>query len=427
MRPSLRLALVTFVAVAIAGAAYAGWRQWTQRVVTLRVAVTSLESDDARLANALSRWMQQRSGRFRLRPVEVSSMKEGLDAVARGEIDFAAARADAVWPPNVASALVLYKEKAVVVGLPRAGITRLSQLQDKTIGIVDGGGPDPMIDVLLRLSGVSAVKQLPLKVTEVEAAITRGQVQALARVGPFAGSSLSDPRIIRMLRAGAQANPALLGLADAEATAEQDKRYETFDIPAGSIRAQPQLPPETVTTLAVPRHLVVNRARSSFFVSRFAGEMIEAKRGTVATFPLAAQIDAPDDEASAVAPVHPGASAYFADEASTIWELGAEWGYLVFLLLGMVGTFVVWLAHKIWPEEHESMADLTSRFLELRSEAEQGGADIKALRLRFEELMGELSEEINAETLGETDMLALIMVSEMAERSLNAKRYSQVA
>jgi TRAP-type uncharacterized transport system substrate-binding protein len=421
MRPPFRLALVIFTIVAVLGAVYAGWRHWTQRVITLRVAVTSLESDDARLANALSRWMQQRSGRFRLRPVEVSSMKEGLDAVARGEIDFAAARADTVWPPNVASALVLYKEKAVLVGLPRAGITRLSQLQDRTIGVVDGSGPDPMIDALMRLSGVSAVKQVPLKPTEVETAITRGQVQALARVGPFAGSSLSDPRIIRMLRSGAQTNPALLGLADAEATAEQDKRYETFDIPAGSIRAQPQLPPDTVTTLAVPRHLVVNRARTSFFVSRFAGEMIEAKRGIVATFPLAAQIDAPDDEATAVAPVHPGASAYFADESSTIWELGAEWGYLIFLLLGMIGTFIVWLAHKIWPEEHESTADLASRFLELRSEAEKAGADSHALRERFEKLMAELSEEVDADTLGETDMLALIMVSDMADRSLRAR------
>jgi TRAP-type uncharacterized transport system substrate-binding protein len=420
----LRLALAAFMIMAVAGAIYAGWRHWSQRVVTLRIAVTSLEGDDARLANALSRWMQQRSGRFRLRPVEVGSVKDGLDAVARGEIDFAAARADAVWPPNVASALVFYKEKAVVVGLPRAGVTRLSQLQDKTIGLVEGGGPDPMIDALMRLSGVSAVRQIPLKTTEVESAVSRGQVQALARVGPFAGAALGEPRIIRMLRAGAQANPALLGLADAEAAAEQDRRYETFDIPAGSIRAQPQIPPDTVTTLAVPRHLVVSRARSSFFVSRFAGEMIEAKRGIVASFPLAAQIDAPDDEATAVAPVHPGASAYFADEASTIWELGAEWGYLLIVLFGMIGTFIVWLAHKIWPEEHESAAALANRFLELRSEAERGGEEMAALRARFETLMDELSEEIDAETLGETDILALIMVSDMTDRSIRAGRHA---
>jgi hypothetical protein len=67
------------------------------------------------------------------------------------------------------------------------------------------------------------------------------------------------------------------------------------------------------------------------------------------------------------------------------------------------------------------MADLTSRFLELRCEAEKSGADGHALRERFENLMAELSGEIDADTLGETDMLALIMVSDMADRSLRSR------
>ncbi len=420
MRPALRLAMVMSVLVALFGAAFAGWRYWNGRIVTLRLAVTSLDSEDTRLAAALNRWMAQRGGRYRLRPVEVATARDGMDAVARGELDLAVARADEVWPAAVASALVLYKDKAVIVGLPRAGVTRLAQLQGRTIGVVGAtdATPDPMLAAMLRLSGVQEAKFQPLAVADVEQAVARGQVQALARVAPFAGLALADPRVLRNLRAGAQGNPTVMGLADGEAAAAQDRRYETFDIPAGSLRAQPQLPPETVTTLSVARHLVLNRNRSSFRVARFVGEMIEAKRGIVATTPLAAQMDAPDDEASAVAPVHPGASAYFADETTSIWELGAEWGYLIFLLLGAIGSLAVWAAHRIWPESRAALSEIALGLLAVRREAEEGETPFSDLRARYEALMERLEEEIDPDSLSEPDVAAALATAALAERSL---------
>jgi TRAP-type uncharacterized transport system substrate-binding protein len=422
MRPVLRLAMLVSLAVAIAGFGFAGWYYFTKRIVTLQIAVTSLDSDEARLVAALNRWMAGRNARYRLRPVEVASVKEALEAVARKEIQLAVARADIVWPPTVASAMVLFKDKAVIVSVPRRGVTSLGQLQDKTVGVLGATSPeDPLLAAMMSHGGVTNVRFLPLAAQDLAGAVARNQVQALAHVGPFVGVTLRDTRVARVL-ASMTGQPSVPGLPDVEAVTAQDRRYEGFDIPAGGIRARPALPEETVSTLAVARHLVIHRNATSFFVARFVAEMLDAKRGVLATNPIAAQMDAPDVEANAAAPVHPAASAYFSDEDTSIGELIAEWGYLALMVAGGLGTAAVWVAHRIWPEAREGMSNLALEFLALRRDAEAKGADAHALRARHEQLMAQLEEQIDADTLSEPDMLALLMTADLADRSLRAAR-----
>ncbi|MGL4727971.1 MAG: TAXI family TRAP transporter solute-binding subunit [Bosea sp. (in: a-proteobacteria)] len=406
------------ILVVVIGAGVAGWFYFLKRTVTLQIAVTSLEGEDAKLISALNRWMIGKNGRYRLRPVEVSSVKDGLDALARREVQFAVARADMAWPATVASALVLFKDKAVIVSVPRRGISTLNQLQDKTIGVVGSTAPDDaMLAMIMRSGGVTNAKFVHVKIQDLATAISRNQVQALAHVGPFVGAGLSDTRAARLLSMGT-GGPVVLGLEDAEAVAAQDRRYEGFDIPAGSLRARPALPDETISTLAVARHLVVHRNTSSFFVSRFVAEMLDAKRGVLPTNPISTQMDAPDVETNAAAPVHPAASAYFSDEETSIGELITEWAYLALMILGGIGTASVWAIHKIWPEANAQMSNLALAFLALRRDALGPESDASNLRAQHDALMEQLEEQIDSQTLAEADTLAVLMTAELADRSL---------
>jgi TRAP-type uncharacterized transport system substrate-binding protein len=419
MRPLLRLAMVISVLAVVIGAGVAGWFYFSKRTVTVQIAVTSLEGEDAKLISALNRWMAGKNGRYRLRAVEVSSVKDGLEALARREVQFAVARTDMAWPATVASAMVLFREKAVIVSVPRRGITSLNQLHDKTIGVVGATSPDDeMLAAIMRSSGVTNARFIHVKIQDLAGAISRNQVQALAHVGPFVGVGLSNTRAARLLSMGSTGGPTVLGLEDAEAVAAQDRRYEAFDIPAGSLRGRPTVPDETISTLSVARHLVVNRQTSSFFLSRFVAEMLDAKRGVLSSNPISAQMDAPDVEANAAAPVHPAASAYFSDEVTSIGELITEWGYLALMLLGGIGTASVWAIHKIWPEANAGMCNLALAFLSLRREALTPDGDASELRTRHDALMAELEERIDSQTLAQADTLALLMTADLADRTL---------
>lgn len=420
MRLALRALLLLCALLAVIGLAVAGWRAVANRTTTLRIAVTGLDSDEARLAGALNRWMAGKSSRYRLRPVVFPGVQAGLDAVVRREADLVIARADQSWPAEVASGLVMFRQKLVMLATPRGGVTSLAQLQGKSIGLLGNLAPDdPLLAAMMRLHRVTQPCLTSLAEAEVETAIARNTVQVLAFASPLSGAGATHDRVDRLLRSAPARGMTLLGLADGEATSALDRRYDSHDIAPGALRAQPPLPPETESVLSVAHHLVLRRSSPGIFVSRFIGELMDARRGVLATTPLAGQMDAPDEEARAAAPVHPGASAYFNDEDLTLSDLVSEWGYLVLLVIGGVGSGLIGLLHWLWPKTAESTAaQLLAAFLALRREADRSSTGPE-LRVRFEDLMQQMETALAEGRIDANDVAALVTTAAMAERRVN--------
>jgi TRAP-type uncharacterized transport system substrate-binding protein len=422
MRPVLRRLLLLSMLIAAVGIGYAVWKAVFNRTTTFRMAVTSLDGRDARLAGALNRWMVARNSRYRLRPELFANHDEAMKAVSTRKADLAVARADQPWPADVASALVMYRTKLLLLGNARAGVTSLAQLPGRTIGLIGGLAPDdPLLATFLRLHNVSQPRLAVLADAEIAQALGRNTVQVLAMAGPLSGGGSGFDDLARLLRSPAAKGLTLLGLADGEATAAQDRRYDSSDLAPGRLRAQPALPEETESVMAVAHHLVLRRAVPSVFVSRFVAEIVDAKRGILATTPLAGQIDAPDEEVNAAAPVHPGASAYFNDEEVTLAELVSEWGYLVLVVLGGLASGFIWLIHRLWPHQARTPgARLIADFLALRRQAAHGeaGADLRA---RFEDVMQRMETALQSGDLAEEDAPPVMAAATMAERALASR------
>lgn len=424
MKSMFRFVFAAFVIVALVGTGIAGYF-FLNRQVTMRVAVTSLEGEDVALVASLSRWLAANGRRFRLRTVPVSDMDAAFAAIKEGKADFVSMRADMVPPPELASMAVLYKEVAFIVGVPQTGVTSFAQLKGKTIGVIDKTSTDdPLLKTLLRLHGVTDAKFLPLPLHQIQAEVQKRNVQAIAHVSPLNGTLNSELRSMRPLRR-IRGEPVLLGLEDAEAQATLDRHYEAFDVPGGALRATPPLPSETISTLAVSRHLVGRRSVSSLFVGRFLAELMDARRGILSETPLAAQIGAPDTETNAVMPVHQGAAAYFDSEQLTLYEFITEWAYVILLVVGALATGLVGLTQHFWPDQKKADAQLlVMAFITLQLKAGQASSSeaLHPHEVYFDELLEEMGELFEEGEIERNDVHAVLATADMAARKLAEMR-----
>lgn len=422
MRLHFRILMLLSVLVALVGAGFA-LNTYINRQIVLRVVVTSADGEDAAMVTAINRWFSANGKRYRLRTVIVADPEEGFRAIEERKADFISLRADHVPPPSLASVLVLYKEVAFVLGLPQSGITSFAQMKAKTIGVTGKTTvTDPLLQTLLKLQGASDAKIVSLPAAQLQSEMQKKSIQAIAHVGPLNGAVGNELRAIRPLR-NMRGELTLLGLEDAETAATLNRQYEDFDIPAGAIRSAPPVPSETISTLSVSRHMVGRRSVASFFVGRFLADMMDARRGILADLPLAAQIGAPDTETNAVMPVHPGAVAYFDNEQTTLYEFLTEWSYIILLVVGALGTGLVGLANRLWPDD-ASASSLAYSFAALRNEASAATSkeDLSALQERLGTLFTLMGEQFTQGEIERADIHMVLMAADMAERKLAEKR-----
>jgi uncharacterized protein len=424
LKPILRWLLVGCVLSVLIGAGFA-IHAFLNRQISFRVAVTSLDSDDAGLVTALNRWFSANGRRYRLRTVVVEDRAAGMQAVIDRKADFVALRTDETPPAQLASLIVLYKEVAFFVGLPQAGVSTLAQLRGKTIGVTGKTAlDDPLLKTMLRLQGVADAKLVALPAAQIRGELQKRSVQAIAHVGPVNGNVGQELRAMRPLRKMKGGEPVLLELDDAETIVTLNRQYEDFDVPAGAIRAQPSLPPETLSTLAVARHLMGRRNTPNFAVQRFLSDMVDARRGILGDYPLAVQMGAPDTEPNAVMPVHTGAVAFFDNEQVDISSVVSEWGYLILAVLGGLGTGIVALVHWLWPKEEPSALPLAVSFLKLKREASSANSaeTLPGLEAQLRDLLTQMGEMFEEGEVPRDEIHAVLVTAEMAERRVAEAR-----
>ena len=83
------------------------------------------------------------------------------------------------------------------------------------------------------------------------------------------------------------------------------------DIPKGTLRGSPPNPEDDVTTLKVSFYLVAKKSLDNDMIAGFTQALTSARRDLVGEFPILAQVKAPDTDAGAYLPVHPGAAEFY--------------------------------------------------------------------------------------------------------------------
>ena len=335
----LRFFLVVGVVVFAAGAGLLGYRYFT-RPVTLTVAVGSVDGEAAKAMSALAGEFVSTNAPVRLKVIDSGTALEAAAAFSAGKVDLAVVRGD-VGDLSQAQAVVVVSHMVVlIIAPPGSSIDSIANLKGRTVGVVGGAVNAKVVDVLTKgydLAGAKTVfKNLAL--TDVRQAIQSKQVSALLVVIPLAEKYLSLVRGFFQL--DRKKTPVLIPIESAGAIAENERAFESFDVPKGTLRGSPPVPEDDLTTLRTSLYLVAQKKLGTDLVTDLTEAIMSARRNLLREQPIFAQITAPSTDQDAYLPLHPGAAAVYNSTTQSFMDEYGNWIYLTPMVLGGAATML---------------------------------------------------------------------------------------
>jgi TRAP-type uncharacterized transport system substrate-binding protein len=330
-----RVLLVVGTALLAAGAGLWSYR-WLVRPTMLTVAVGSRDGEAPKLVAALAAHLAQIKAPVRLSMKQAPDALGAAQAFASGTVDLAVVRGDVGDLSKAQAIAIVTRAVVLLVAPPGSPIDDLNALKRVTIGAVGGEINRKIVEVLTSEYGLDRknVTFKSLSPQEAQQAIQAKQVALLLVVAPITEKYLA---LIRSLFAqnGKAPIPVLLPIETAGAIAERERAYESFDVPKGTFRGSPPSPADDVTTLRVPFYLVARKGLSDDVVSSLTETLMAAHRDLIGEWPVLAQFGAPDTEAGAFLPVHPGAAAVYDGNQLSFLD---KWGNVIFLVPMALGA-----------------------------------------------------------------------------------------
>lgn len=306
----LRIAVIVGAILMIGGAGLFAYR-WYARPASLTLAAGSADGEAGEIAALLEGKLAQSHAGVRLKLVPTPGPVEAAKAFSTGSVDLAVVRGDVGELGDARAVVVVAHPVVLLVAPPGSAWTDISDIKRATIGVISGAVNAKLVEVLTREYNLSRadVSLKELAPEDARKALASKEVQAVLLVVPLTEKYLA---FIRGLFAqNSRAGPAMISIESAGAIAERERAYETFDVPKGTVRGSPAIPQDDLTTLRTSLYLVARKKLSDEVVADLAEALMNARRELLAEIPAIALVAAPDTDADAFLPVHPGAAAFF--------------------------------------------------------------------------------------------------------------------
>jgi TRAP-type uncharacterized transport system substrate-binding protein len=424
----LRTALVAGLVFLIAGAGFFAWR-WYSRPTTLTIAVGSFDGEASRVMSALASRLAQQKAPVRLSLVEANNALEAASVFASGKVDLAVVRGDVVDPAQAQAVAIVAHAVALLVVPTGSAITDMAGLKRVAVGVIGNDTNKRLIKVLTDEYGLAqaGVTFRNLAPADVRRALESKEVRALLVVMPLSDKYLS------MLRGffppGARAGPVLIPLDQAGAIAEKERAYESFDVPKGTLRGAPANPADDVTTLRTSFYLVAQKKLDNTVITDLTEALMSARRDLLAEYPLLAQVKAPDIEASAYLPVHPGAAAFYNGTQESFLD---TWGNIIFLAPMILGAIASILA-AAWkflragtPMTREAALDVLYE-LGRRIRVSRSAAELEEIEGNIDRVLEGQRQRVAAGQEANQDVVALNIAAHRLENLIHDRRIALAA
>lgn len=336
MRQKLKIIATVLVGVAATAALAAYWF----RPTVLHVAAGPVGSSDVRVIVSYLQAFQRERADIRLRLVLAESPADAAAKLESGRASLAIVRSDIAIPAKSSTVAIMRKEAAFFLTRPGSGVSHIPELKGKTVGLVRTSAANERIfsQVLAQNDiGVGDITRISGTPPEMQQAVQEGRIDALFFVTP-----LNE----RVIRAALQAfpkvqgqSPGLLPVSEAEALMADHPALDTVEIVRGTFGANPVLPENATTTLAVSHRLVARNELSESVVSELTRLLVTLRPQVVREAPQANQIDLPSTEDRAARlPTHPGAVAYIDGETKTFFERYGDYIYIGIMGFSILGS-----------------------------------------------------------------------------------------
>jgi TRAP transporter TAXI family solute receptor len=332
----LRILVVASLVVLAASASLFAYR-WYTRPVTLSIAVGSLDGEAPKVVAALASRLAEIKAPVRLKIVETTGALESANAFSSGKTDLAVVRGDVGDLSQAQAIVVLAQAVVMLIAPPGSSIKEMADLKHVTVGVIGRETNQKVIDLLTKAYALDRanVTFKDVALADVRRALDAKELRVLLVVVPLTEKYLSLVR--GLFPQNAKASPVLIPIENAGAIAEEERAFESFDIPKGTLRGSPPNPEDDVTTLKVSFYLVGKKALDADLIAGFTKSLTSARRDLLREEPILALVKAPDTDAGAYLPVHPGAAEYYNGDEQSFLD---KWSNAIFLAPMMLGALV---------------------------------------------------------------------------------------
>src|ERR1700676_5184228 len=371
----LRATLVVGVMILAAGVGLFAYRYYT-RPVTLTLAVGSIDGEAAKAMSAIASRLVTTNAPVRLKVIDSGTALEAANAFSAGKVDLAVVRGD-VGDLSQAQAVVVVSHVVVlIIAPPGSSIDGIDGLKGHTVGVVGGAANAKIVDVLTKEYDLVNAKVVfkNLALADVRQAIQSKQVSALLVAIPLAEKYLSLVRGFFQL--DPKKVPVLIAIDSAGAIAENERSFESFDVPKGTLRGSPPVPEDDLTTLRTSLYLVAQKKLGADLITRLTQPILRVRRDLLREQPIFAQITAPSTDQDAYLPLHPGAAAVYNSTTQSFMDEYGNWIYLTPMVLGGAATMLAaaWkflgIGNRATEGPLDSLYALARRIRKVEAEAE---------------------------------------------------------
>jgi TRAP-type uncharacterized transport system substrate-binding protein len=332
----LRVLLIA-VAFIVAGAAgLFGYRYYTHPV-TLTVAVGSIDGEAAKAMSAIASELVSTNAPVRFKVVDSGTALEAAQAFAAGKVDLAVVRGDVGDLSQGGSVVIVARVVTLLLAPPGSSIDSIGALKGHTVGVIGEAANTRLIDALCKEYGLVRAKTFKdVALADARRALQTKEISALLVVIPLSEKYLALVR--GLFQQSPKLSPVLISVDSAGAIAEAERAYESFDIPKGTLRGNPPVPDDDLTTLRTSLYLVANKKLSTDLVTTLTQTIMKVRRQLLVEQPIFAQITAPSTDPDAYLPLHPGAAAFYNGTQQSFMDEYGNWIYLTPMILGGLAT-----------------------------------------------------------------------------------------
>jgi TRAP-type uncharacterized transport system substrate-binding protein len=332
----LRILLLLSAVLLTTGAGLFAYRYY-KHPKTLTVAVGSIDGEAAKAMSAIASRLVSIDASVRLKVIDTGTASGAAKAFSEGKADLAVVRGDVGDLSQAQAVVIVSHVVALIIAPPGSTIDSVAKLKGRSVGVLGGDANSGIVDVLSREFGLDRAKVFrDIAVADARRAVQAKEVSALLVVIPLTGKYLTLVR--GFFQQGPKSLPVLVPIDTAGAIAEAERAYESFDVPKGTLRGNPPVPDDDLTTLRTSLYLVANKKLSSDLIATLTQTIMSVRRDLLAEQPLFAQITAPSTDSDAYLPLHPGAAAFYnGTQQSFMDEYGNEI-YLTPMLLGGIAS-----------------------------------------------------------------------------------------
>ncbi len=353
----LRVLLIAVGFILAAAVGLFGYRYYTHPV-TLTVAVGSIDGEAAKAISAIASHLVSIDAPVRFKVVETGTALEAAKTFAAGKVDLAVVRGDVGDLSQGGSVVIVARIVALLVAPPGSSIDSVGALKGHTVGVIGEEANTKLIDALSKEYGLvraKTFKDVPL--ADARHALQTKEISALLVVIPLSEKYLALVR--GLFQQSSKQSPTLISIDSAGAIAEAERAYESFDVPKGTLRGNPPVPEDDLTTLRTSLYLVANKKLGTDLVTTLTQTIMKVRRELLVEQPIFAQITAPSTDPDAYLPLHPGAAAFYNGTQQSFMDEYGNWIYLTPMILGGLATVLAtaWKFLGIGQSESEAPLD----------------------------------------------------------------------